>query len=128
MEKDLTHGNTLKLIISFCIPLIGGAIFQQLYNVVDTMIVGRFVGVDALAAVGSTGSLNFLIIGFVLGLLLHYLIYVKIIVTHFGGTWKVPVVPMEIIVLLVLVSCILAVYAPAKRIRNMAITATINEL
>ena len=57
MEKDLTHGNTLKLIISFCIPLIGGAIFQQLYNVVDTMIVGRFVGVDALAAVGSTGSL-----------------------------------------------------------------------
>ena len=59
MEKDLTHGNTLKLIISFCIPLIGGAIFQQLYNVVDTMIVGRFVGVDALAAVGSTGSLNF---------------------------------------------------------------------
>lgn len=68
MEKDLTHGNTLKLIISFCIPSIGGAIFQQLYNVVDTMIVGRFVGVDALAAVGSTGSLNFLIIGFVLGL------------------------------------------------------------
>lgn len=68
MKKDLTHGNTLKLIITFCIPLIGGAIFQQLYNVVDTMIVGRFVGVDALAAVGSTGSLNFLIIGFVLGL------------------------------------------------------------
>lgn len=62
MEKDLTHGNTLKLIISFCIPLIGGAIFQQLYNVVDTMIVGRFVGVDALAAVGSTGSLNFLLL------------------------------------------------------------------
>lgn len=68
MKKDLTHGNTLKLIIAFCIPLIGGAIFQQLYNIVDTMIVGRFVGVDALAAVGSTGSLNFLVIGFVLGL------------------------------------------------------------
>ncbi|MBM6840916.1 MATE family efflux transporter [[Clostridium] spiroforme] len=68
MKKDLTNGNTLKLIITFCIPLIGGAIFQQLYNVIDTMIVGRFVGVDALAAVGSTGSLNFLIIGFVLGL------------------------------------------------------------
>ncbi len=68
MEKDLTSGNTLKLIISFCIPLIGGAIFQQLYNIVDTMIVGRFVGVNALAAVGSTGSLNFLVIGFALGL------------------------------------------------------------
>lgn len=68
MEKDLTNGNTLKLIITFCLPLIGGAIFQQLYNVVDTMIVGRFVGVNALAAVGSTGSLNFLVIGFALGL------------------------------------------------------------
>lgn len=68
MEKDLTRGNTLKLIIMFCIPLVGGAIFQQLYNLVDTIIVGRFVGVDALAAVGSTGSLNFLIIGFTLGL------------------------------------------------------------
>jgi len=68
MEKDLTSGNTLKLIISFCIHLIGGAIFKQLYNIVDTMIVGRFVGVNALAAVGSTGSLNFLVIGFALGL------------------------------------------------------------
>ena len=68
MEKNLTEGNTLKLIIAFCIPLVGGAIFQQFYNIVDTMIVGRFVGVDALAAVGSTGSLNFLVIGFAQGL------------------------------------------------------------
>ncbi|MCD8027871.1 MAG: polysaccharide biosynthesis C-terminal domain-containing protein, partial [Erysipelotrichaceae bacterium] len=48
--------------------LIGGALFQQFYNIVDTMIVGQFVGVDALAAVGATGSLNFLVIGFTLGL------------------------------------------------------------
>ncbi len=68
VEKDLTQGNTLKLIISFCIPLIGGALFQQIYNIVDTMIVGQFVGVDALAAVGATGSLNFLVLGFTLGL------------------------------------------------------------
>lgn len=68
MEKDLTQGNTLKLIIQFCIPLIGGALFQQFYNIVDTMIVGQFVGVDALAAVGATGSLNFLVIGFAQGL------------------------------------------------------------
>ena len=68
MEKNLTEGNTLKLIIAFCIPLVGGAIFQQFYNIVDTMIVGRFLGVDALAAVGSTGSLNFLVIGFAQGL------------------------------------------------------------
>ncbi len=64
----LTEGNTLKQIILFTIPLIGGAIFQQLYNIADTMIVGRFVGVDALAAVGATGSLNFLVLGFTMGL------------------------------------------------------------
>ena len=75
MEKDLTHGNTLKLIISFCIPLIGGAIFQQLYNVVDTMIVGRFVGVDALAAVGSTGNLTNLVVN--LGFLLPKLLVLE---------------------------------------------------
>ncbi|MGN1182568.1 MAG: MATE family efflux transporter [Faecalibacillus sp.] len=68
MQKDLTHGNTIKLIIVYYIPLIGGVIFQQLYNIVDTMIVSRFVGGNALAAVGSTGSLNFLIIVFILGL------------------------------------------------------------
>ena len=51
MEKDLTHGNTLKLIISFCIPLIGGAIFQQLYNVVDTMIVGVCIQVSNVSVV-----------------------------------------------------------------------------
>ena len=126
--QDFTKGVIWKQLLFFFFPILIGSFFQQLYNTVDTIIVGQACGTNALAAVGSTGSLNFLIIGFVLGLLLHYLIYVKIIVTHFGGTWKVPVVPMEIIVLLVLVSCILAVYAPAKRIRNMAITATINEL
>lgn len=68
MTKDLTVGSTKRLLISFCLPLIGGAIFQQLYNNVDSIIVGQFVGVNALAAVGSTGSLNFLILGFALGL------------------------------------------------------------
>ena len=68
MQKDLTHGDTLQLIILFALPLIGGAIFQQLYNIVDTMIVGQFVGVNALAAVGSTGSLMFLVLGFALGI------------------------------------------------------------
>ena len=66
--------------------------------------------------------------GFILGLLLHYLIYVKVIVTHFGGSWEVPVIPMGIIVLLISASCILAVYTPSKRMRSMAVTDTINEL
>ncbi|NBJ93558.1 ABC transporter permease [Parablautia muri] len=66
--------------------------------------------------------------GIILGLILHYLIYVKIVVTHFGGTWKIPFSTIAVILLLVSVSCIAAVHAPAKRIRNMAITETINEL
>ena len=54
----------MKLILGFSVPLLFGYLFQQLYNLVDTMIVGQFLGVDALAAVGATGSINFLIIGF----------------------------------------------------------------
>ncbi len=68
MELDMTKGNPLKLITRFIIPLIIGNIFQQLYSMVDTIIVGRFVGVDALAAVGATGSICFLILGFTQGL------------------------------------------------------------
>ena len=66
--------------------------------------------------------------GIVLGLLLHYLIYAKIVITHFGGSWNIPFATIAIVLLLVVFSCIVAIYAPAKRIRNMAITATINEL
>ena len=68
MTKDMTTGNPIKLILTFSIPLLIGNIFQQFYNMADTIIVGRFLGVDALAAVGSTGSLAFLVNGFVIGL------------------------------------------------------------
>lgn len=68
MTKDMTQGSPVKHILLFSIPLLIGNIFQQFYSMVDTIIVGRFVGVDALAAVGSTGSLVFLINGFALGL------------------------------------------------------------
>lgn len=67
-NRDLTQGSPLKLLIGFSLPLLGGFLFQQLYSFVDTAIVGRFLGYDALAAVGSTGSLNFLINGFCMGL------------------------------------------------------------
>lgn len=66
--------------------------------------------------------------GLVLGLALHHLIYAKIVITHFGGVWKVPVSSIALVVLLVAVSCVAAVHGPARRIRNMPITATINEL
>ncbi|WP_343101330.1 MATE family efflux transporter [Romboutsia sp. MSSM.1001216sp_RTP31141st1_G3_RTP31141_220114] len=68
MTKDMTIGNPVKLILYFSIPLLIGNIFQQFYSMVDTIIVGRFLGVKALAAVGSTSSMIFLIIGFILGL------------------------------------------------------------
>ena len=68
MAKDMTTGNPLKLILLFSIPVLLGNIFQQFYNMVDTIIVGRFLGEDALAAVGSTGSIVFLVLGFAMGI------------------------------------------------------------
>ena len=67
-------------------------------------------------------------VGIIFGLLLHYLIYTKIVITHFGGAWNIPFSTIVIVLLLVVFSCIISVYAPAKRIHNMQITATINEL
>lgn len=66
-EKDMTQGSPVKLIVGFFIPMLCGLLFQQLYNMADTIIVGKCLGVTALAAVGSTGSINFMIIGFCLG-------------------------------------------------------------
>ena len=68
MTKTLTEGNPAKLIFFFSLPLIIGNIFQQFYSMADTLIVGRTIGVNALAAVGCTGSITFLILGFVQGL------------------------------------------------------------
>lgn len=62
--KDMTTGVPLRCIINFAIPMFLGMLFQQFYSMVDTMIVGKFLGLDQLAGVGSTGSLSFLIIGF----------------------------------------------------------------
>lgn len=66
--RDLTKGSPMKLILGFMLPLLLGLLFQQLYNMVDTAVVGWAVGINALAGVGSTGSVNFLVLGFVIGL------------------------------------------------------------
>lgn len=68
MELDMTKGSPLKLIVKFMIPLIIGNIFQQFYNMADTIIVGRCIDVNALAAVGATGTIIFLILGTIQGL------------------------------------------------------------
>ena len=67
MTRDLTSGSPLKVIALFTLPLVLGNLFQQFYSLADTIIVGRFVGVSALASVGATGSVNYLILGFVIG-------------------------------------------------------------
>lgn len=65
--RDMTIGSPVKLILGFFTPLLLGLLFQQFYNMVDTIVVGKFLGVNALAGVGSTGSINFLVLGFCIG-------------------------------------------------------------
>lgn len=67
MTRDMTKGSPIRQILTFCIPLLIGNLFQQFYSLADSIIVGRMLGTDAFAAVGSTGSLNFLVLGFALG-------------------------------------------------------------
>ena len=67
MVKDMTNGSPSRHILGFAIPMLFGMLFQQFYNLVDTIIVGKTLGVEALAGVGATGSINFMIIGFCMG-------------------------------------------------------------
>lgn len=67
MVKDMTNGSPSKHILGFAVPMLLGMLFQQFYNLVDTIIVGKTLGVEALAGVGATGSINFMIIGFCMG-------------------------------------------------------------
>jgi len=66
--KDMTEGSPLKLILQFSVPMLIGNLFQQFYNMVDSIVVGRFVGKEALAAVGTTGPLLYFIQGLAFGL------------------------------------------------------------
>lgn len=65
--KNLTEGSPARLILEFAVPMFLGLLFQQFYSMVDTMIVGKFLGMKPLAGVGATGSLNFMVIGFCIG-------------------------------------------------------------
>ena len=70
--QDMTEGSPLRHILKFFFPLLLGMLFQQFYNLVDTAIVGQFLGKDNLAAVGATGSVNFLILGFCMGVCIGF--------------------------------------------------------
>lgn len=98
------------------------------YGVMRAVGMGSRQVTKMIAVEAATYSICGTVAGVVLGLLLHHLIYVKVVITHFGGIWKIPFTSIAIILLLVIFSCVISVYAPAKRIRNLAITETINEL
>jgi putative MATE family efflux protein len=80
--KDLTTGNEGKLILKFAIPMLLGNVFQQLYNVVDSIVVGKFIGKDALAAVGTSGPVIFLLISFMIGITMGFTIVIS---QYFGA-------------------------------------------
>ena len=68
MAKSMTTGSPVKLILNFSLPLLLGNLFQQLYNIIDAAIVGKVLGSNALAAVGASSSVQFLVLGFCIGI------------------------------------------------------------
>jgi putative MATE family efflux protein len=80
--KDLSYGNEGKLIFRFAIPMLIGNIFQQLYNLVDSIVVGRFIGKEALAAVGTSSPIIFLLVSFVIGVTMGFTIVIS---QYFGA-------------------------------------------
>ena len=68
VSKDLTVGEPSAVLRQFCLPMFGSIVFQQLYNLADSFVAGKLISEDALAAVGATGTIMFLIIGFMIGM------------------------------------------------------------
>ena len=67
MNKDLTVGDPAKVLWKFCLPLFGSIIFQQLYNIADSFVAGKFIGENALAAVGNSYEITLIFIAFAFG-------------------------------------------------------------
>ena len=67
MNKDLTKGDPQKILWAFCLPMFGSIIFQQLYNIADSLVAGRFIGENALAAVGNSYNITLIFIAFAFG-------------------------------------------------------------
>ncbi len=67
MNRDLTTSDPTKVLLKFCIPLFGSIIFQQLYNIADSLVAGKFIGNDALAAVGNSYEITLIFIAFAFG-------------------------------------------------------------
>jgi len=80
--KDLSYGNEGRLIMRFAIPMLLGNIFQQMYNIVDSVVVGKYIGKVALAAVGTSGPIIFLLVSFIIGVTMGFTIVVS---QYFGA-------------------------------------------
>ena len=79
--KDLSYGNEGRLILKFAIPMLLGNVFQQMYNIVDSVVVGKYVGKGALAAVGTSGPIIFLLVSFIIGVTMGF----TVVVSQFFG-------------------------------------------
>lgn len=108
MKTDMTKGNPMRIILLFSVPVLMGNLFQQFYNMVDTIIVGQYLGSDALAAVGSTGCLMFLVLGFANGIAQGF----GVMVSHAFGAKNLKLLKHYValaIILTVIVSLVLTV-------------------
>ena len=80
--KDLSYGNEGRLILKFAIPMLLGNVFQQLYSVIDSVVVGKYIGKEALAAVGTSSPIIFLLVSFIIGVTMGFTIVVS---QYFGA-------------------------------------------
>ncbi len=80
--KDLSYGNEGRLILKFAIPMLLGNIFQQMYGIIDSVVVGKYIGKGALAAVGTSGPIIFLLVSFIIGVTMGFTIVVS---QYFGA-------------------------------------------
>ena len=143
-DKTLVHGTywVLRIAVYGFLAIISFITVLNIMNSISMGVSARIKQYGAMRAVGMesrqvrrmigaealTCAFCGTAVGLVLGLALHCLIYVTLMITHFGGTWQIPLDAIVLVLLLVAVSCAAAVYAPAKRIQDMAVTAAINEL
>ena len=122
MEATMTKGRPLTLLLKFVIPIFLGFIFQQFYNMVDTVIVGRYVSPTALAAVGSTGTIMFMIMGLANGMTTGYTVLIsqKYGAEDYEGTRKafVNAILLGIISTAIVTIVALMVMHPLLRIMN----------
>ena len=143
-EKDTVYGSywVFRIAAYGFLAIISLITILNIMNSVSMGVSARMKQYGAMRAVGMecrqvtkmiaaeavTYAVSGTAAGIALGLLLHYLIYVRIVVTHFGGAWNIPFTALALVLLLVIFSCAVSIHSPAKRIRSMAISETINEL